>query len=85
MRRTLKGFGIVLKGVFSSKSCRIQTCFRINLNSTIKTSSDYFIGVVKKLKSLTYLLEILRGDILVHSQDVQTSILHLITYLEDSY
>ena len=43
--------------MFASKSCRIQTCTSINLNSTVKTFSDYFSGAVKKLKSVTYPLE----------------------------
>ena len=43
--------------MFPSKSCRIQTCTSINLNSVVKTFSDYFSGAVKKLKSLIYPLK----------------------------
>ena len=81
----LEKFWNCIKSEFPSTLCRIQICTSINLNSNIKTFSDYFSGAVKKLKSLTCPFKILRGDILGHSQDVQTSILHLITYLENSY
>ena len=46
-----------IKAVFPSKSCRVQTCSNIDLNSTVKTFSDYFIGAVKILKSSVYPLE----------------------------
>ena len=52
-----KKFWNCIKAVFPSKSCRIQTCTSINLNSTVKTFGDYFSGAVKKLKSLIYPLE----------------------------
>ena len=52
-----KKFWNCIKGVFPLKSCRIQICTSVNLNSTVKTFSDYFSGAVKKLKSLTYPLE----------------------------
>ena len=52
-----KKFWNCIKAVFPLKSCWIQTCTSINLNSTVKTFSDYFSGAVKKLKSLTYPLE----------------------------
>ena len=52
-----KKFWDCLKAVPSSKSCGIQSCSNINLNSTVKMFSDYFTGAVKKLKSLAYLRE----------------------------
>ena len=52
-----KKFWNCIKAVFPSKSCCIQTCTNLNLNSTVKTFSNYFSGAVKKLKSLTYPLE----------------------------
>ena len=52
-----KQFWNCIKAVFPSKSCRIQTCTNLNLNSTVKTFSNYFSGAVKKLKALTYPLE----------------------------
>ena len=36
---------------------QFQSCTSINLNSVVKTFSDYFSGAVKKLKSLIYPLE----------------------------
>ena len=80
-----KIFWNCIKAEFPSKSCCIQICASINLNPTVKTFSDYFSGAVKKMKSLTNPLENLHGDILGHSQDVQSSILHLTTCLEDMY
>ena len=71
--------------MFPSKPWRIQTCTSINLNFTVKTFSDYFSGAANKLKLFHIPWKVLHGDILGHPQDVQTSILHLITYLEDSY
>ena len=43
--------------MFPSKSCCVQTCINLSLNFTVKTFNNYFIGAVKKLKSLTYPLE----------------------------
>ena len=77
-----KKFWNCIKGLFPSNSCRVQFYTILNLNSTIKTFSNYFSGAVKKLKLLTYPLE---NFTLRHSQDVRKSILHFITYLEYLY
>ena len=52
-----KKFWNCIKYEFPLKLSHIQTCTSINLNSIIKTFSDYFSIAVKKLKSFIYPLE----------------------------
>ena len=44
-----------MKALFPSKSCHVQTCS--NIDSIVKSFSDYFDGAVKILKSIVYPLE----------------------------